>query len=353
MSNRKQRVRRDDSPGDGDGSAAATSAAGRSCARLQILQVRDSAPGSPARAGCRAASRRLSAGSGHRYISLFSAIVRAEIVGFAGTIFVLFMFSYSKNKNDLSRFFLNFIIANVLKSRIDRGMTVDWIRQGLKDTKQDAQRLGQSARALAFGRHRPPERHRAACAPRRSPSSPNISASSRRAWSAAAAPPIRSAGCRWSAMSAPARSRISTPTGRARSTTSRRPTRRARAPSRCRSAAIRSARCSTTGWCSTTTCTNPPDDSLIGRMCVCGLSDGRVLVKALKRSQVAGLVDAAFQHRAADLRRRARLGGAGARDAAALSGLRAERSFRSWSVHGPPPRLRARDRARADRAVRR
>jgi transcriptional regulator with XRE-family HTH domain len=34
---------------------------------------------------------------------------------------------------------------------------------------------------------------------------------------------------------------------------------------------------------------DPPDDFLVGRMCVCGLSDGRVLVKALKRSQIAGL----------------------------------------------------------------
>jgi hypothetical protein len=33
---------------------------------------------------------------------------------------------------------------------------------------------------------------------------------------------------------------------------------------------------------------DPPDESLVGRMCVCGLSDGRVLVKALKRSQIAG-----------------------------------------------------------------
>ena len=32
-----------------------------------------------------------------------------------------------------------------------------------------------------------------------------------------------------------------------------------------------------------------PDEMLIGRMCVCGLTDGRVLVKALKRGQVAGL----------------------------------------------------------------
>lgn len=34
---------------------------------------------------------------------------------------------------------------------------------------------------------------------------------------------------------------------------------------------------------------DPPGDDMIGRMCVCGLADGRVLVKALKRSQVAGL----------------------------------------------------------------
>ena len=34
---------------------------------------------------------------------------------------------------------------------------------------------------------------------------------------------------------------------------------------------------------------DPPGDSWVGRMCVCGLSDGRVLVKALKRSQIAGL----------------------------------------------------------------
>jgi hypothetical protein len=34
---------------------------------------------------------------------------------------------------------------------------------------------------------------------------------------------------------------------------------------------------------------NPPDDSLVGRMCVCGLADGRVLIKALKRSPNTGL----------------------------------------------------------------
>ena len=34
---------------------------------------------------------------------------------------------------------------------------------------------------------------------------------------------------------------------------------------------------------------DPPSESFVGRMCVCGLSDGRVLVKALKRSQIAGL----------------------------------------------------------------
>ncbi len=34
---------------------------------------------------------------------------------------------------------------------------------------------------------------------------------------------------------------------------------------------------------------DPPDDSLVARMCVCGLSDGRVLIKALKRSPNVGL----------------------------------------------------------------
>jgi len=34
---------------------------------------------------------------------------------------------------------------------------------------------------------------------------------------------------------------------------------------------------------------DPPTENLIGRMCVCGLADGRVLVKALKRSQMPGL----------------------------------------------------------------
>ena len=34
---------------------------------------------------------------------------------------------------------------------------------------------------------------------------------------------------------------------------------------------------------------DPPGDDMIGRMCVCGLADGRVLVKALKRSQVSGM----------------------------------------------------------------
>jgi transcriptional regulator with XRE-family HTH domain len=33
---------------------------------------------------------------------------------------------------------------------------------------------------------------------------------------------------------------------------------------------------------------DPADENLVGRMCVCGLADGRVLVKALKRSQIPG-----------------------------------------------------------------
>ena len=34
---------------------------------------------------------------------------------------------------------------------------------------------------------------------------------------------------------------------------------------------------------------DPPDESLVGRMCVCGLADGRVLIKALKKSPQTGL----------------------------------------------------------------
>jgi hypothetical protein len=34
---------------------------------------------------------------------------------------------------------------------------------------------------------------------------------------------------------------------------------------------------------------DPPGDDLVGRMCVCGLADGRILIKALKRSQNTGL----------------------------------------------------------------
>ena len=34
---------------------------------------------------------------------------------------------------------------------------------------------------------------------------------------------------------------------------------------------------------------DPPDESLVGRMCVCGLTDGRVLIKALKKSPQTGL----------------------------------------------------------------
>jgi transcriptional regulator with XRE-family HTH domain len=34
---------------------------------------------------------------------------------------------------------------------------------------------------------------------------------------------------------------------------------------------------------------DPPGDDLVAKMCVCGLSDGRILIKSLKRSQIAGL----------------------------------------------------------------
>ena len=84
---------------------------------------------------------------------------------------------------------------------------------------------------------------------------------------------------------------------------------------------------------------NPPDDSLVGRMCVCGLSDGRVLIKSVKRSPQTGLWNLSVQHRAADLRRRPRLGRAGARNAAEVA--LAHGRWHARAAFG------ARDRARA------
>ena len=46
---------------------------------------------------------------------------------------------------------------------------------------------------------------------------------------------------------------------------------------------------------------NPPDDSLVGRMCVVGVSDGRVLIKALKRSPNTGLWNLLSNTEVADL----------------------------------------------------
>ena len=65
--------------------------------------------------------------------------------------------------------------------------------------------------------------------------------------------------------------------------------REVRTRSRCRSAAIRSGPCSTTGWFFTTTFTIPRAIRWWAACASAALSDGRVLVKALKRGQVAGL----------------------------------------------------------------
>ena len=90
-------------------------------------------------------------------------------------------------------------------------------------------------------------------------------------------------------MSAPARSPISTPTARARSTKSRAPD----------AASAKTVAVQIRGHSLGALFDNwlvfyddvrePPGDDLVGRMCVCGLADGRVLIKALKRSQIAGL----------------------------------------------------------------
>ena len=90
-------------------------------------------------------------------------------------------------------------------------------------------------------------------------------------------------------MSAPARSPISTPTARGRSTRS---TRRSTPSPPTVAVQIRghSLGALFDNWLVFyDDIRNPPDDSLVGRMCVCGVSDGRVLIKALKHSQNAGL----------------------------------------------------------------
>ena len=76
---------------------------------------------------------------------------------------------------------------------------------------------------------------------------------------------------------------------------------------------------------------DPPDDSLVGRMCVCGLTDGRVLIKALEAQPEHRALASSVQHRAADLRRRPRLGGAGARNAAEVAGAHGAERARSAS----------------------
>ena len=168
-------------------------------------------------------------------------------------------------------------------------MTVDWIRDALRETGKTrsglAKALGRSPSAVTdllngsrrlradeIADRRRLSRRRAAAARRRRPR-----------------PAQRDRGaarrlCR-RRRDRPFLRRRPGPVRRSR----RRRTRRARGRSRCRSAAIRSARCSTTGWCSTTTCAIPPATISSGA-CACAASPtGACSIKALKRSQLAGL----------------------------------------------------------------
>ena len=90
-------------------------------------------------------------------------------------------------------------------------------------------------------------------------------------------------------MSARARSPISTPTAKVRSTTS---TRRSNSKPTTVAVQVRGHSLGVLfdNWLVFyDDIRNPPDDSLVGRMCVCGLSDGRVLIKSVKRSPQTGL----------------------------------------------------------------
>ena len=192
-------------------------------------------------------------------------------------------------------------------------MTVDWIRAGLKHTGKTrsglAKALGRSPSAvtdLLNGHRRLRADEIAIVAEYLGIEPPRLIGGGGK--------PLRPRR-RWSAMSAPAPSPISTPTGRVRSTTSTRPI-----DARPQTVAVQirghSLGALFDNWLVFyDDIRDPPDDSLIGRMCVCGLTDGRVLIKALKTQPGDRPVEPALQHRAADLRRRSRLGGPGARDA--------------------------------------
>ena len=198
-------------------------------------------------------------------------------------------------------------------------MTVDWIRAGLKQDRQNPQRPRQGARPLAFRRDRSAQRPPPP-ARRRDRDRRRISRH-RTAAAASAAAARRSAE---GAAGRLCRRRRDRPFLRRRPGAVRRGRRADRRQavrrSRCRSAAIRSARCSTTGWSSTTTSAIRRTTASSGACASAASADGRVLIKALKHSQNAGLWTSALQHRAADLRRRPRLGRAGARDAAEVAG---------------------------------
>ena len=167
-------------------------------------------------------------------------------------------------------------------------MTVDWIRQGLKDTRKT--RSGLRKRSAARPRPSPIcSTALAACAPRRSRSPPNISASSRRVWSAAAGPRHPSgrvplvgyvgagAIAHFYADGQGPFDEVEAPDAASPSTVA---------------VQIRghSLGALFDNWLVFyDDVRESAGRALVGRMCVCGLSDGRVLVKALKRGQVAGI----------------------------------------------------------------
>ena len=218
-------------------------------------------------------------------------------------------------------------------------MTVDWIRAGLKHTGKTrsglAKALGRSPSAVTdlLNGHRRLRADEIAIV------SEYLGIDPPRRWAAAAAVRPRR---RWSAMSAPAPSPISTPTARARSTRS---TRRSTPSPSTVAVQIRghSLGALFDNWLVFyDDVRDPPDESLVGRMCVCGLTRRPGADQGAEAKPAHRPVEPALQHRAADLRRRPRLGGAGARNAAEV---------RENAIGRPPSRRARRAALRARKAT--
>ena len=192
-------------------------------------------------------------------------------------------------------------------------MTVDWIRAGLKRPAKPA--AASPRRSAARPRPSPTSSTAAAaCAPTRSRSSPTyLGVEPPRLVGGGRPPPPSGKVPLVGYVGAGAVAHFYADGQGPFDEVDARPTRRARRPSRCRSAAIRSARCSTIGWSSTTTCAIRRRRSRRAHVRLRPRRRARADQGAEAQPDTRP-VDLAVEHRAADLRRRARLWAAPVRE---------------------------------------